>query len=198
VKIPRLVIIGAKLALICTIAAVVLALVNAVTAPVIVENRARALAEGLAAVAGKSGVPGVQVGDAHAIADSEVVSTAYPITSADGAAVGFILQLVGIGYGGDMQLLAGYYGSGELFSARMMENQETPGLGKKAEAPQYMEMYIGFGAASPIPTSKSHLPAGQADSITGATITFLGVGRALAGGSELVRTLEAPSAGGAQ
>jgi H+/Na+-translocating ferredoxin:NAD+ oxidoreductase subunit G len=198
VKIPRLVIIGAKLALICTVAAVVLALVNAVTAPVIVQNREKALADGLALVAGRSGVAGTQVGEGRDITNSEVVSTAYPITGPDGAAVGFILQLVGTGYGGDMQILAGYYDTGELFSARMMENQETPGLGKKAETPEYMEKYIGFGASSPIPASKTDLPAEQVDSITGATITFLGVGRALADGSVLVKTLEGPSAGGAQ
>ncbi|MEE8441884.1 MAG: FMN-binding protein, partial [Spirochaetia bacterium] len=145
-KIPRLVAIGGKLALICTVAAIVLGLTDAVTAPVIVENRARALAEGLAVLSGESGVPGATVGDANPVMDSTFVRTAYPITAPDGAAVGFILQLVGIGYGGDMQLLAGYYPTGELFSAQMMENLETPGLGKKAEAPEYMEMFIGFGA----------------------------------------------------
>jgi len=198
VKIPRLVIVGGKLALICTVAAVVLALVNAVTAPVIIENRERALAEGLAAVAAQSGVAGVQVGEAQPTTDSQVVTTAYPMTSPGGAGVGFILQLVGNGYGGDMQLLAGYLENGELFSARMMENQETPGLGKKAESPAYMLMYVGHGAATRIPTSKNDLPAEQVDSITGATITFLGVGRALAEGSGFVKTLGVEPAGGTQ
>ena len=197
-KIPSLVVIGGKLALICTVAAVVLGLVNAVTAPVIVENRERALANGLAVVAGQSGVSGAQVGEASPIMDSTVAQSTYPITGADGEVVGFILQLVGTGYAGDMQLLAGYYPTGELFSAQMMENQETPGLGKKAEAPEYMEMFIGSGADSPIPTSKSDLPAGRADAITGATITFIGVARALADGSGLARELEGPSTGGAQ
>lgn len=197
-KIPSLVVIGGKLALICTVAAVILGLVNAVTAPVIVENQAKALARGLAVIADQSGVPGAQVGEASTISDSTVVQTAYPITGTDGAAVGFILQLVGVGYGGDMQLLAGYYPTGELFSAQMMENQETPGLGKKAEAPEYMEMFIRSGADAPIPTSKSDLPAGQADAITGATITFIGVARALADGSGLARELEGPATGGAQ
>ena len=197
-KIPRLVVVGGKLALICTVAAVVLGLVNAVTAPVIVENRERALAEGLAAVVGKSGVPGAQAGEASPIMDSPAAQTAYPITGVNGEGVGFVLQLVGTGYGGDMQLLAGYRPTGELFSAQMMENQETPGLGKKAEAPEYMDMFIGSGAESLIPTSKSDLPASQADAITGATITFIGVGRALADGSELVRELEGLSEGGTQ
>ncbi|MCK5329178.1 MAG: FMN-binding protein [Candidatus Latescibacteria bacterium] len=195
-KIPLQVAIGGKLAIICTVAAIVLGLVNAITAPVIVENRARALAEGLAVVAGQSGVPGAQVGEGSPITDSTSVRTAYPITGTDGEAIGHILQLVGIGYGGDMLLLAGYYPTGELFSAQMMENLETPGLGKKAEAPEYMGMFIGFGAESAVPTSRRDLPSDQVDSITGATITFNGVAVALADGSDLAKELEAPLTGG--
>jgi electron transport complex protein RnfG len=196
-KIPDLVVIGGKLALICTVAAIVLGLTNAVTAPVIIENRARALREGLAKVSGESGVPGATVGEARPIMESTAVRTAYPIRGPDGAEVGFILQLVGIGYAGDMQLLAGYYPTGELFSAQMMENLETPGLGKKAESPEYMEMFIGSGAESPIPTSKRELAPSQADAITGATITFNGVADALADGSDVARELEGPATGGA-
>lgn len=196
-KIPDLVVIGGKLALICTVAAIILGLTNAVTAPVIIENRARALREGLAKVSGESGVPGATVGEARPITESTAVRTAYPIRGPDGVGVGFILQLVGIGYGGDMQLLAGYYPTGELFSAQMMENLETPGLGKKAEIPEYMEMFIGSGAESPIPTTKRELAPSQADAITGATITFNGVADALADGSDLTRELEGPATGGA-
>ena len=197
-KLPRLVVIGGKLAIICAVSAIVLALVNAVTAPVIVENRARALADGLAAVAGKSGIAGAAVGAGSVLQDSEIATMAYPVDSPDGTVAGYILQLVGTGYGGDLQLLAGYLLNGELFSAQMMENQETPGLGKKAETPEYMSMFVGRGASSPIPTSKTDLPPAEADAITGATITFLGVSRALAEGSTLVTTLDGQFAGGTQ
>ena len=195
-KIPRLVLIGAKLAVICVVAAVVLGLTNAVTAPVIVENRARALAEGLAAVASGAQIPGATVGEGSPLEDAPSATAVYPITDADGSLAGAIFQLVGVGYGGDMQLLAGYYLTGEVFSVRMMENQETPGLGKKAEAPGYMDMYLGSGAGTPVPVSKTHLPRAQADAITGATITFIGVGRALADGSDLARQLDAQTTGG--
>jgi electron transport complex protein RnfG len=191
-KIPRLVLIGGKLAVICAVAAVVLGLVNAVTAPAIVENRERALAEGLAAITSQSGLSGPAVGDPVPVAEGAV---AYPITS--GAEVsGYVMQLTGTGYGGDMQLLAGYYPDGELFAAQLMENQETPGLGKKAETAAYMQKFIGSGATIPVPVSKSDLPASEADAITGATITFIGVGRALSDGSDQVRALA--GSGGSQ
>lgn len=193
-KIPRLLLIGGKLAIICVVAAVVLGLVNAVTAPVIVENRARALAEGLNSIAAGSGISGAAVQEAREIDPEASVRTAYPVAAA-GETVAFVLQLVGDGYGGDMNMLAGYFPSGELFAARMMENQETPGLGKKAETAQYMEMFLGYGADTSIPVSKRDLPSNSADSITGATITFNGVARALAEGSDAAQSL---AAGGAQ
>jgi len=188
-KIPQLVLVGGKLAIICVVAAVVLGLVDAVTAPVIVENRARRLAEGLNSIAEGSGQPGARVGEAMAFDATGSVAAAYPVISAGGETLGFVLQLVGEGYGGDMNLLAGYYPSGELFAARLLENLETPGLGKKAESPQYMGKFVGYGADSDIPVSKSDLHPEEADSVTGATITFLGVSRALADGSDVARTL---------
>jgi electron transport complex protein RnfG len=65
-----------------------------------------------------------------------------------------------------------------------MDNSETPGLGKKAENPAYMEKYLGTGASdNPVPVRKSMLKPDEADAITGATITFLGVSKALAEGA---------------
>jgi electron transport complex protein RnfG len=94
-----------------------------------------------------------------------------------------------MGYAGDMNIIAGYAMDGELFSAILMENQETPGLGKKAERPEYMEKYIGHGAEQPVPSRKDQLPQKQAEAITGATITFRGIGEALQAGSQFVKTL---------
>lgn len=195
-KLPRLVEIGGKLAIICIVAAVVLGLVNSVTAPVIVENRARALAAGLTLVADQAGVPGVRVGEGSPISGSLVARDSYPITDGDGALAGYVLRVIGVGYGGDIEILAGYFPSGELFAAFLLDNDETPGLGKKAEKAEYMAKFIGFGADAPIPTSKSALPADQADAITGATITFLGVSRALAAGSEIIKSMGVSSTGG--
>ena len=196
-KLPRVVTIGGKLAVICIIAAVVLALINAVTAPVIVENRARALREGLLAVAREAELDSPVLGEQVAVESVDQVNGYYPLLQ-DGAVAGYVVQLVGVGYGGDMALLAGYYPDGELFGARLMENQETPGLGKKAEDPGYMDMFLGHGGTDKIPVQKGDLDPQVADAITGATITFLGVARALAAGSEFVSAgaAEATSGGG--
>ena len=183
-----LVLIGGKLALICTVAALVLALVNAVTAPIIKENRARALREGLESVARDSGTADAVIGEVDVVEDVPGVIAVYPLTDSEGTAVGYLLQLVGDGYGGDMEILAGFEPTGQLFAARLMANQETPGLGKKAEDPQYMRMFIGTGGTVGVPARRGDLPAEQADGITGATITFLGVSQAITAGSDFTRS----------
>ena len=99
--------------------------------------------------------------------------------------------MIGSGYGGDMRILAGYRSDGEVFAARLMRNNETPGLGKQAEEPGYMEKYTGHGDEEPIPTRPDQLPPEQADSVSGATITFISIGEALAAGSDFLENSEA-------
>lgn len=172
--------IGLRLAVICTVAALILALVNMVTAPVIEGNRARALQEALDRLVGNA-----PVGERQDVPEeeSEVVRGYYPV---DGGSDGYVLELVGNGYGGDMQILAGFRPDGELFSAILMANTETPGLGKEAERRGYMDKFIGHGAEEPIPTRTGQLEPAEADSVSGATLTFIGIARALEAGSDFV------------
>lgn len=174
-------IIGGKLTAICAFAAIVLGFVNSVTEPVIEENKREELREALRRVAGES-----DVGEQVQVKEGGAVRYYYPI---EGPGEGYIVKLVGTGYGGEMHILAGFKPDGEVFSVVLMENQETPGLGKKAENPEYMEKFIGRGDDEPIPTRKDQLPQEQADAVTGATITFMGIASALEEGSIFVQSL---------
>ena len=87
-----------------------------------------------------------------------------------------------------MNILANYSSDGEVTAVVLMENQETPGLGKKAEKPEYMDKFIGTGGgAGDVPVRKGQLPQGEADAITGATVTFIGIAKALHTGSAFVK-----------
>ena len=171
---------GGKLAIICACAAIVLGFINALTEPVIAQNKREELQRALARVAGNQAI-----GERSPAEGAGTVQGYYPV---DGD--GYILELLGLGYGGDMQILAGFRRSGEVFSVVLMENQETPGLGKKAEDPEYMDKFIGRGGDEPIPTRKDELPQETADAISGATITFNGIAKALDEGREFVQTME--------
>lgn len=171
-------IVGGKLALITAVCAIVLGLVNGITAPVIVENRARALAEALAQVSG-----GNAVGEAVVVEGRDMVQIAYPFAQSNGA----VLQLEGNGYGGPMTILAGYEADGQVIDVRLLANEETPGLGKLAEDPSYMARFAGRGGnGDDVPTTKGELRPGEADALSGATITFVGIANAVRAGSRAV------------
>ncbi|HDQ15242.1 MAG TPA: FMN-binding protein [Sediminispirochaeta sp.] len=179
--------IGSRLAIICAVAALVLGLMNAVTEPRIELIKQQRLAAALENVSS-----GMKVGEANPVEGHKGITTYYPLfessdTSDDPDA--YIVRLVGTGYGGDMVILAGFQATGEVFAVQLMENQETPGLGKEAEKSSYMEMYLGTGGEEPIPVRKDMLAQEEADTITGATITFIGIAKALENGSNFVKEL---------
>jgi len=176
--------IGGKLAAICAIAAISLGVVNAVTDPVIVAARAARLQNALEKLSG-----GLDIGEFSENKDSDSIPGYYPLSGPSGIEA-YIVKVVGSGYGGDMNILTGISLDGEILSVELMENAETPGLGKEAENASYMTKYIGTGNGSAIPTSKTQLSSTDSDAITGASITFMAIGKALNTAADFVLKME--------
>jgi electron transport complex protein RnfG len=175
----NVVIVGVKLFAICAVAALTLGGINAITEPVIIQRKIMELQQALDEL-----TPDAQTGEAVELTENPVIVKSYPV-SKDGQSAGVILELVGSGYGGDMKILARYAEDGTIGAVKLMDNTETPGLGKKAENPAYMEKFLGTGSADdPVPVRKDMLETVDADAVTGATITFLGVSKALAQGAQ--------------
>jgi electron transport complex protein RnfG len=175
----NVVIVAVKLFAICAMAALTLGGINAITEPVIIQRKILELQQALDEL-----TPDAQTGEAVEVAETPGIAKRYPI-SKEGQSAGMLLELVGSGYGGDMKILARYDDDGTIRAVKLMDNTETPGLGKKAENPDYMEKFLGTGSADdPVPVRKDTLEPGEADAVTGATITFLGVSKALAEGAE--------------
>lgn len=167
------------------IAAVALALINSVTAPVIEEYQKELLLNALSAVSGS-----FAVSEESESADDEsgTVINYYELFQGDTVS-GYVLSLQAKGYGGSMELIAGFNLDGSLIHARLLGNAETPGLGKEAEKDSYMEKFRGTGSDSPIPVRKNQLIPAEADAISGATITFSAIAKALTTGSQFVKTM---------
>lgn len=172
--------IGSRLAVICVLAGAVLGLVNSITEPRIAELRAEKLRQALSSV-----IPAGEIGEVQETS-RKAIPLVYPVTDGEGQLRYYILKIIGNGYAGDLNLIAGYDTAGNLQGAVLMENEETPGLGKEAENEEYMAMYLD-GKEGEIPTRKSDLSQEKADSITGASITFSGIGKALADGAAYVQ-----------
>lgn len=113
----------------------------------------------------------------------------YPVEQ-NGRIVGYALDILGSGYGGDMKIIAGYNPDGSIRKVKLLDNSETPGLGKKAELEGYMNKFIGTGAEIPVPVIKNMLKNQKdIDAITGATITFMAIADALRAGSDFVKKI---------
>ena len=167
-----------KLALICAVSALLLGVVNSMTEPVIAERKALELKQALISLI-EEGVPG----EREAL-NQGGISSRYPIVGPGG----WILDMEGKGYGGEMKILASYRPDGTVIDVVLMDNAETPGLGKKAESPAYMEKFRGTGGETPVPVSKEMVQESP-DTITGATITFSGIAHAVKDGSAYVKAL---------
>ena len=172
---------GAILLSICAICSLMLATVNQITQPVIALHNAETKQAALLPLAG-----GMTIGEEIPVSGDAQIVSYFTLSSAQGVD-GYILTLTGSGYGGPFTLLASYRASGEVIGAKMLSNSETPGLGKKSEEGWYMEMFQHTGTTSnPVPTSKSMLPKTQSDAVSGASVTFGGIGKAIAYGSAYV------------
>lgn len=169
------------LMLICAVAATVLALVNSVTAPKIKAFEDQKVIDALKEISN-----GMDIGEKK-VTDDEILYY-YPLTK-NSEITGYILGLSGSGYGGEFSLVASYNTSGEILGAKLLSNSETPGLGKKAENSEYMDKFIGTGDINSVPTNKNMLSETDAQAVSGASITFGGVSKALKLGSEYVKKM---------
>lgn len=178
----QLVKIGITLALIASLAATALAVVNAITSPRIAAYEKSLVEQALHDVSA-----GYTVGQAQGQSADEMVEAVYELLDEQGDLVGYIVQIRTNGYGGLMTIMASYTLAGEVLDARLLSNAETPGLGKKAEDPTYMEKFIGTGAEKAIPQKKNELKKEDAQSVSGASVTFSAIAQALAYGSDYVK-----------
>lgn len=173
---------GGKLALICLVSALVLGLVHALTAPVAAAGIAERRLQDLSWMAGSGAVDPESIEGVRG-----AVKSYYTVRNKQGDPELYILRLRGSGRGGELSLLASFKTDGEIVDVVLRDSQETPGLGKQAEDPQYMVRFIGRGGAEPIPTRKAQLSRDELEGVSGSTLTFLGIARALEEGAQFVR-----------
>ncbi|MGE4454103.1 MAG: FMN-binding protein [Sphaerochaeta sp.] len=174
---------GLILLSICAVCAFALALTNSVTAPVIVRLDLEKKNQALESVSA-----GYAFGEQEMVAENKYVSYSIDLTD-NGELVGYIIGLQSAGYGGQMTLVASYTLSGELLASQLLNHSETPGLGAKAADASYMDMFKGSGSETPVPTSKDMLSDSEAQAVSGASVTFTAVGKALDAGSAYVKEL---------
>lgn len=121
--------------------------------------------------------------------DGVEVGTVFKALGNDGSALGYVVQSTsGEGYGGDIVLYVGVRMDGTLNGISLLEINETPGLGMKAEdvlVPQFRDKkadaftYTNTGSKSD----------SEIDAISGATVTTKAITNAVNGGLLVVNEL---------
>lgn len=73
------------------------------------------------------------------------------------------------GFGGRIELIVGFYIDGAIKSFKIIQHNETPGLGSKADEPKFKKQFDGFNPNRH--KFKVRQDGGEIDGITAATIT---------------------------
>lgn len=169
---------------ICAVAAVLLAVMNTITSPAI-----KAYEEASANAAFEEVALSYKVGNSVSVENDSYVKSYRELY--DGSKLsGYVLEIASSGYGGPLTLAASYNLDGIVLSAKLVSDSETPGVGKKAENEGYMDKFKGTGSISnPVPVSKNMLSEEDSAAVSGASMTFRGVSKAIEMGSEFVKKI---------
>lgn len=164
-KIKEIVIPALSLFVICIVVTALLGLTNAVTAPKIeelaVETQEAAKKEVLADAA--------SFGEAEQTQMRGTTYTYYKGLAADGSVMGYVVETVSKGYGGDISLMVGVGADGTVQGVSILSINETAGLGMNAENPEFLEQFLGKSGT--IGVQKNGSSDTEIQALTGATIT---------------------------
>ncbi len=164
-----------KLFLICAIVTGLLAFVNAVTEPIILDNNQKNFEAAMAEVLPNAGT--FEEIDISSFAPSKsgvIAESAYQSKSG-----GYVVSTIcSEGYGGDISVMVGVYPDGSICQVQIMSMSETPGLGAKATNPEFTDQYKML--TEDISVIKNAKPEGnQIAAISGATVTSKAVTKAV-------------------
>ncbi|MCR2045016.1 RnfABCDGE type electron transport complex subunit G [Anaerosalibacter massiliensis] len=103
-----------------------------------------------------------------------------------GEIVGYTLKNLVGGFGGDIQVMTGISVEGKITGMKILSHSETPGLGAKAEEPEFQERFKGIPTENDLVIVKeSPSNNNEVEAITSATITS----NAVADGVNLAREI---------
>jgi len=142
----------------------ILAYVNDLTSGPIKAQKEKALADGISVAT----IDTVRQNDAKG---KELTYIIYQTKDTQGKDLGAAIESTTGGFGGDLKVLVGFDLEGNILGYTLLEHQETPGLGAKAD--KWFQKgakgdIIGKNPKEPLTVSKD---GGEVDAITASTIT---------------------------
>lgn len=142
------------LAAICVAIALLLAVVNAVTADKIAENAMRSKQDAVLTIFKKGS-------SCELYRTFENGSEVY-LVYRDGGVIGYCVFVSSVGFRGVIDMMVGINSAYETEGVKIVSMSETPGVGTKAGAPDFLDRFVGASHSD---------PAGGVDAISGATVS---------------------------
>ena len=148
-----------SLLIISTVAALILAVVNTLTATPIAEYAAAKRQQAMESV-----MPGATVFSELYAEDETIIGItgAYNGTQFKG----YCVEVSPNGFGGPIRMMVGVDYGGAVTGTVILEHSETAGLGAKAKEPEFLNQYIDMSGTITVTNGSNAI-----DAITGATIT---------------------------
>ncbi len=177
----EIVIIGAKLLLICALVAGIISFVYALTIDQYNENLQKTKNQALGQIFGESEL------QIRVISPDGSEQVIYEVLVGD-ERIGYCVEAKAPGFGGDIELMVGYTEEREVCGVSVVAHAETPGFGAKAAEPAFLDQYKG---------KHGEVALGDGiDAVSGATISSRAVTEAVNAATAALDTFL--SNGGAQ
>ena len=159
--------VGFTLCAITAISALVLAVVNSVTEPIIAKNLEEKQNKAMKAVIqdAEEFTP-IYIGTMDFV---EPVNGLYKATDSNEEEIGYIVMVSPNGYGGEINMAVGVDTDCKIIGVEVISQSETAGLGSKCTDSEFKNRFIG--KTSPLSVVKSGAKEDQIDAISGATVT---------------------------
>ena len=181
--IPNIIKTAVILFLITGIAALILAVVNNFTAPIIAENSAKKQAAAMQNVLKDAEFSEENLAEN---VDDPDISEIYKAQK-DGSAAGYVVMVNPNGYNGAISMVVGIDADGKVSGIDIISQSETAGLGANCVKDEFKDQFVG--KSGEISVVKNDPKDNEIDAITSATITSKavtsGVNKALAAAEKL-------------
>jgi electron transport complex protein RnfG len=107
------------------------------------------------------------------------VTEAYIVHDGNGALIGYLYQSEFRGYASEVPVLVAISPNSRIVKALVLENDETPGLGKKVADESFIGQFVGLDTTKVYTVKPNETDKTLLDAIAGATISSTAVTRAI-------------------
>jgi len=181
----------AALAITCAVSALALSVIHGLTEEPIEEQKRLAVMRAVQEVLPPFDNDPAQETLTIILADDEIGARDTVIVylgTQSGQISGAAFQTYGEGYGGFIDIMVGIDLEGQISGVKILEHEETPGLGAKIEEPDFRGQFKGKSLENSILVNGNLAvknDGGDLDALTGATISPRGVAQAASAGLKI-------------